>query len=152
MILQGLRVNYPPNPLSRVREDAKWEEHNYGDSRKEKVLTRNTTISGERGTVIVGFNKDKLVDRIIIHFERFDGGCNDKLLKTIYGGLKDSYGVKYLKAVPRSESKIPTVRWLFPQGGKIELVNLCIWGDDDDFKSDRPQGLIIVTYAPAEGF
>ena len=100
----------------------------------------------------MGFNQNGLVDRIIIHFERFEGKCNEKLLKTIFDGIVASYGGKYLKSVPRSENPFPTVRWQFPQGGMIELINMCVYRDDQDFKSDRPQGLIIVGYKYSEGF
>ena len=130
-----------------VNAEARWEDFNVGGSKKERHLVRDSTFYGEPGRIIVSFNQHQFLDGILIHFERFEGRCNEILLKTVYDGLVASYGVKYLKSV-----SFPTARWQFPQGGVIELTNMCIARDEADFKSDRPQGMIIVRYTTSEGF
>jgi len=141
----GYKFGISMNQATAVRKDAKWEEIEYS-SEKEKCLVFDTTVHGEKGKVVVRFENGKLF-RIHINFDRFKGGCDEKLTKTVSEGLISLYGTKYAKSENRK------IVWRFPQGGLIELTNFCIMEQDTDFKRDAiGTGIVFVIYEYSEGF
>jgi len=130
-----------------VRKDARWEEMHWGKPpEKEQCLVQDSEFYGEKGRIIVRFKKARLA-KIHIEFRRLEGGCDEKLLRTVYDPLVKLYSLKYAKVEGRE------IVWRFPQGGMITLLNICITKNDTDFKPEAiGTGMVSVIYEHSEGF
>jgi hypothetical protein len=131
----GYKFGMSMSQAGDVQKDARWEEIEY-QTGKEKCLVRDGKIDGEEAKILIRFVNGKLF-RIQIKFERFDGGCNKKLIGTIVDGLANLYGLKCAK------SEKGKITWRFPQGGSIEVLNFC--------RKDKT-GMALVTYEQSETF
>jgi hypothetical protein len=142
----GYKFGMTITEAAAVRKEARWEEQLWGSPPvKEKCLAFDSEFMGEKGKVTVRFKEGKLF-RITISFDRFKGGCDENLMKTIFGGVVDVYGDKF--TIDNREAV-----WRFPQGGKISLLYVCIRPQDTDFKPEAiGTGVIYLHYEQSEGF
>jgi hypothetical protein len=141
----GYKFGMSMAQAASVRKDARWEEIEY-QSGNEKCLVDNGNFYGEKGKIVVRFKEGKLW-KIHLDFNRFQGGCDEKLARPISDALLTSYGTKYTKQEGRS------LVWRFPQGGMITFSYFCITEGSTDFKPEAiGTGGVYVIYEQSEGF
>ena len=100
-----------------------------------KTIERATSIYGYDAVIVAQINdKSKLLDRVVVEFRRWEGGC-EEVAGVIIEKLLDIYGGEYVK----SENSKGT--WTFPSGGTITMFNIC-YGDS---------GQVSVAYASTIG-
>ena len=111
------------------------------DNADHLASNRKTTIYGYKASISVYFdNQTRLLNKIGIIFFFMEGGCHEALVVI---GKKLLY-VYETKFIEMDENKLGELSWIFPYGGTIKSVNLCLNDLEDT-------GLIHITYSPSEG-